>query len=50
MPRRKKNEELNKKNQLTEEEEGEKLGSKLVLFFVTIFIILIWLGIIAILI
>lgn len=50
MPRRKKNEELNKKNQLTEEEEGEKLGSKLVIFFVTIFIILIWLGIIAILI
>lgn len=50
MPGRKKNEELNKKDQLTEEEEGEKLGSKLVIFFVTLFIIVIWLGIIAILI
>ena len=49
MPKRKKDEELNKK-ELAEEEGGEKLGSKLVIFFVSLLIILIWLGILAILI
>lgn len=49
MPKRKKDEELNKK-ELAEEEGGEKLGSKLVIFFVSLLIILIWLVILAILI
>jgi flagellar motility protein MotE (MotC chaperone) len=47
---RKKEEKKNRQEETSEEYEQEKLGSKLILVFVTILIIVIWLGIIALLI